>query len=815
MTVSFVCFRNTVCIFITLLLTCAVSAQMSQSPLTASQIIGLQAGGVLSTNLEHEISVRGIRFHMDPEFERQLTRAGAEPAVLTALRQAKVPARPLSPDKDLVEQIASAATLMSGKDYRAAAEVLGKAYNDSFAAPEVSFVMAELLRETQQWGQAARVYSELLKSNPEFPQVHTKLSFVLYRLGATETALTEARVALSINPNDSEAHKNAGLALADMQKHDLSISEYREALRLKPDYAVVHFDLGLLLYSLHSYDDSITEYKKAIALTPLLADAHANLGLALEAKHEMAPALAELREAKRLAPEDVAIRQNLASVLMSVNPHDAIVELREMEKQFPDAELCHVCLGNALVWASDIPGAQAEYHSAERLDPSDPEPHSGLGRIEEDKHDLDGAMGEYQLAERLGPDKARTHEDVARIWLAKKDFARAIDECRQAELLSPGSASIHQLYGRALRAADQLDLAIEEFKASVSLDRKQSEARIDLASSFEKKGDWVSALQEYKRAAMEWSNLLTRAAPGETVMLIGPDAPKEYQSAQARFADHLAELKMAGKQAEASELVHALNAVDNAAGIQDRVEAALQSGQQAFHGQNFPEAELKFKEAVDLSRQLPPGDEDHIFALGRLAATYDMRHNYADSDATLHEQVRVIESAFGSSSPRLAAPLLLLGSLAAGQKNYSVALNYLTRSLEVNEQTFGENSSRTAESLRQMAGLYMRQGDWATAEPFLLRAVKAEENGTNSDPSMVVIPLYGLCALYDLWSKPEKSQPCWHRTTELMEAHLGTQSPLLGDTLRKEAEALHRLGRDQEAVPLQQRVTRLQVAQSN
>jgi hypothetical protein len=80
---------------------------------------------------------------------------------------------------------------------------------------------------------------------------------------------------------------------------------------------------------------------------------------------------------------------------------------------------------------------------------------------------------------------------------------------------------------------------------------------------------------------------------------------------------------------------------------------------------------------------------------------------------------------------------------------------------------------------------------------------------------MVVIPLYGLCYLYDQWSKPEKSQPCWHRTTELMEAQVGTQSPKLTDTLAREADALHRLGRDQEAIPLQKRVASLQAAQMN
>jgi len=53
----------------------------------------------------------------------------------------------MPPEKDLIEQLSSAAALMSSKDYRGAADVLSRAYKDSFAAPETGFVMAELLRQ--------------------------------------------------------------------------------------------------------------------------------------------------------------------------------------------------------------------------------------------------------------------------------------------------------------------------------------------------------------------------------------------------------------------------------------------------------------------------------------------------------------------------------------------------------------------------------------------------------------------------------------------------------------------------------------------
>jgi len=70
--------------------------------------------------------------------------------------------------------------------------------------------MGELLHRQEQWARAAEVYSEVLRTEPEFPEAHTKLSFTLYKLGDSDRALHEARTALTQNPEDAEAHKIAG-----------------------------------------------------------------------------------------------------------------------------------------------------------------------------------------------------------------------------------------------------------------------------------------------------------------------------------------------------------------------------------------------------------------------------------------------------------------------------------------------------------------------------------------------------------------------------------------------------------------------------
>ena len=210
-------------------LSIGVASQTPPRPLRASEVLALEAGGVLPANVAHEIDVRGLNFHPDEDYRALLKTSGADVTVLAALNGAKVtaPASDGKPDKELLKQLSGAVVLIRDKRYDEAGAELSHALESSLAGPETGFVMGEVLRRKEEFRQAAEVYAEVLRQDPDFPDVHTKVSCVLYRLGASEDALHEAKTALAQNPDDAEAHKNAGLALGDQQKFDAAASEYR------------------------------------------------------------------------------------------------------------------------------------------------------------------------------------------------------------------------------------------------------------------------------------------------------------------------------------------------------------------------------------------------------------------------------------------------------------------------------------------------------------------------------------------------------------------------------------------------------------
>lgn len=255
-----------------------------------------------------------MAFRVTDEYRSQLRLAGADAQVRAALDGAKEGVKSADDKQppEVMHHMARAADLMSHKGYTDAAKELSLALTLSSDTSEVGFVMGELLRQQEKWPQAASVYFEVLDRNPDFPEAHTKLAFVLYYLGDEDRAIREAKQALDHNPENAEAHKNMGLALATKRNFDAAASEYREALRIKPDYTPVHYDLGILFSDRRDFPSAIVEYRKAIALDPQEPKCHYNLGIALKEKGDVDGAIREYREAKRLDPNFLAARNALA-----------------------------------------------------------------------------------------------------------------------------------------------------------------------------------------------------------------------------------------------------------------------------------------------------------------------------------------------------------------------------------------------------------------------------------------------------------------------------------------------------------------------
>jgi tetratricopeptide (TPR) repeat protein len=789
-------------------------------PLRQSELLALIAGNALPENVINEIRARGVAFHVDDSFRTQLTTAGATPLVLSALDAAKSSNATSDdrPDPALLQHITAAAKLMKDKRYQEAADELTATLKGNFEKFESGFVMGHLLVEQENWGQAAAVYAEVLRQDSDFPEAHTKLSFVLYKSGAAEEALREAKAALLRSPQNAEAHKNAGLALQLLGKQDAAVAEYKEAIRIKPDYGVVHYDMALLFDGKRDLDAAIAEYKKAIALDANFTDAHDNLGLVFREKGDFGSAIRESREAKRLDPNSYNPRHNLAAELMDAKMYpEAIREFRELEAMFPDAEVCHLCLGRALYYTWDFKGAEKELRMAATLDPGDPEPVISLGAIFEEQKDYDAALAEYEKAEELDENSYKAHRSIGSILLTKKKVRDALKQLKLAVDLDPSLPYSHDLYGQALMLSGDVDAALGEFKESLALEGKQPNVRLELAAALEKKGDWVTALDQYRQAAVDDRVDRVSLQPSAGVRVYG--AAQKYSEAKERFTQHLAALRKAGKSTEAAQLEKSLSDTQSAATTTQKLDWLMQSGSQAFAERRFDDSERDYKKALQIAESLQPHDSRLTTILAHLGQLAAFRKDFTTAEAIFERQLKVTEELYGSQAIAMADPLKWLAMNAMAQRDFPSAKKFLDRALEVNRKVYGENSAGYMDVLRILGSAYLYQESYDKAEPYLVQATEIERKLYDYQPTyggLALMSLSTLCTLYERWNQPGKLEPCDRQLIVAIDKQsTGPDTHFLELTLAREAKTLRTLGRPQEAAQIEQRLKSLQPSAAN
>lgn len=791
----------------------ALFAQTSKPPLDKLEVMAIVAGEILPENVAYDLHSRGVDFVSDEAFRSLLKSAGADDRILEALHAAKVDSTRADEDAGdthIFEHLSHAGSLIRAGKLDNAAEELTSSFSGGRGKSAIGFVVGVILGDQNRFPEASQIYSEILDNDPDFPEVHARLSWTSYQIGGAEEALRQAKAALLENPGNPVAHMNGGLALEALGHLDAAKEEIQKSITSKPDYALAYFNIGQLFIDMKDYDHAIDNFKKALVLQPGYTLAHYDLGIAYADKEDLVSAIREYREAKRLDPHMLEARQNLGSALMQTDAAAAIMEFKELAAIAPDWPLCHLCLGSAYLRTGRPDEAEKEYTLAIQQNPGSTEPLDGLGAAFETEKNYDKALVEYRLAEKLDSTDFASFLEAGRVLVLKKDFPAAISELRQAVQLSPADWQSHDLLGQALEASGDGKAAVAEYKQAVSLSPKKLQARLDLALALEKSGDWVSSLENYRQAAVDEPPPIPDGVPR-----IRYDAQNHYLSAQQRFQQHLADLRADGKASEADSLEDLLKQHEAASNYDEKFHFALAKSKQAAQERRFDDAETSAKEAVSIAEKIQPQDGRLAEAVGQLGSVYAFRRDFSDASTQFQRQLAVAQQVYGPQSPMLVDAFQNLGMMAMEQNDLASSEKDFDQSLDLIRSTYGENSSQAMTSLLALSRIYFLKKDYAKAEGYVLHYVKNYELVCGETDPRMLLPVNTLCMFYDQTANFEKSAACHARMVALGEKRFGTDSPRLAEDLTAEAQALRKLGREDEAAKIEKRTQSLQSAQTN
>jgi eukaryotic-like serine/threonine-protein kinase len=166
---------------------------------------------------------------------------------------------------------------------------VGIAEVHSFQA-DLSYVPTE-----EGYRQAREAVEHALALDPNLPEVHAAMGYMMADNWDWVRAEAEYQRALALAPGNAEVVWQAGELAVTLGRFDDAIALYRRAMELDPLSARSHLSLGYTCYYAGRLEEAIAELKKALEINPQLPSGHEALGIIYLAQGHAREALAEMQ----------------------------------------------------------------------------------------------------------------------------------------------------------------------------------------------------------------------------------------------------------------------------------------------------------------------------------------------------------------------------------------------------------------------------------------------------------------------------------------------------------------------------------------
>lgn len=245
---------------------------------------------------------------------------------------------------------------------------------------EIKLRQAVALHAQGRAREAAGLYAEILKAEPENPDA-------LHLLGVTETQLGRAQVglewiskSLGINPNQPAAIANMGNALLALHRPVEALRCYEAASSAWPHYALASFGRGNALSALRRPADALASYDQALDVAPDFVEALVGRGNALVKLTRFEEALVSFDRALERAPGAASAHLGRGTALLALEePESAATSIDRAIELSPQLAQAFVARGDLLTEQGRFETAMAAYDRALELEPGVPAAWFGRG----------------------------------------------------------------------------------------------------------------------------------------------------------------------------------------------------------------------------------------------------------------------------------------------------------------------------------------------------------------------------------------------------------------------------------------------------
>ncbi len=316
---------------------------------------------------------------------------------------------------------------------------------------------------------------------------------------------------------------------------DEALAAYERAVAKDETSAFLHRRLAAALAQQNRLDDATREARRALELEPGDTETRLFLGQLFRLNHDMPAAEATLRnergepidpdaafllvqvylEAGRLGealtaaqwlvvhePGELRGRFALANALQRQGKViEAERTLRDALQIDPGNLRVYGALARSMRERGDRAGEIRIYREVLDLDPDHLPTLIALGETQMDGNDLEGAIATFKEIERRYPEDMRSVVRLGFLMYEGRDFAGAAARFERAFAADPQEYEYAFFLGVARRRMGSADAAIEAFQKIPPEHAHYAEARMQIASILERRGDYQGAIKEVELAA--------------------------------------------------------------------------------------------------------------------------------------------------------------------------------------------------------------------------------------------------------------------------------------------------------------------------
>ncbi len=304
-------------------------------------------------------------------------------------------------------------------------------------------------------------------------------------------------------PSAGSAPYLRGLEL--LGKGDLTGAEnaLNESLKIDPNLAEAYLVLAEVRLRQKKMAEAESFARKAVTMRPEVPNALVALGNILLLKGDGSQAEGAFRKALSVDANNVSAHMGLGELYLGTykKPDEAAAAFSRAVALNSASFNAHFSLASAFAAAKRFPEAIAEFDTAAKLEPNNPQPRHATGRIQASQKNFDAALESFTLALQASPTFLPALMDRADVLAEKERNAEALADYEKVIGQQPANADVWLKSGLILQRLQRNEDAAKAYQKALSFNPKLPLAYNNLAwLALQKNGDLDEALGWSRKA---------------------------------------------------------------------------------------------------------------------------------------------------------------------------------------------------------------------------------------------------------------------------------------------------------------------------